>query len=372
MENDASLEQVVESEKRARRLAVVGVALSMVALLMVMMAVGFMVSGLKRTVDALSVEMNRNEADAVLASANVSDETNVSVPVLYYSQIADECVDLYDFSRKAELDARVFEWSGFGYYYDETEEGLVEGVLGEDYLPVAAGGEKFANRGINAESFRRWFSSAEGLSQVFAREILLTYDAENSSFEFYDDDFQPIAGLFTMNLGVPVQVLGTGEEEFEITADDDTWVFVGNKLAIDMGGVHSATTGRIKIMENGEVYSAYGDEEFVYAGVNVAVGEGTIVRIFHANRDSESSVMGIKFKNMVLNIVDTTLARGEGVEVAYDPTNPGYVQPLGESLTVRGNKTRELALTLTMQLVMFGVLAVVFVVIITRVLKKIQ
>ncbi len=373
MENDTSLEQVVESEKRAKRLAIVGVALSMVALMMVMMAVVFMVSGLKRTVDELSVELNRDAADAVLASANVADATSVSVPVLYYSQKADECVDLYDFSRKAELDARVFEWKACGYYHTEVEQELVEGMLGEDYLPVAVGGEKMANRGINMESFRKWFSAVEGESVAYAQTLGLVYDAESASFKYENEAFYPLGEeLFTMNLGVPVQVLGTGAEEFEITADDDTWVFVGNKIVIDMGGVHDEMTGRLKIMENGEVYSALDDEEYVYAGVNVAVNEGTIVRIFHANRNSESSAMKITFRNMVFNIADTTLARGDGVEVAYDPTNPGYVAPLGENMTVRPNRTRELALTLTMQLVMFGALAVVFVIIITRVLKKVQ
>lgn len=369
---DTSLEQVVESEKRAKRLAAVGVALSLAALMLVMMAIGFIVSGLKQTVDELSAELNQNSADAVLASANVADATSVNVPVLYYGQTADECVDLYDANKKAELSLRVFEWETCGYYHAEIEQGLIEGLLNEDYLPMAVGGEKTTNRGINAESFKKWFSAVEGENVLRARTLPLTYGADDTSFSYENEEFYPVENeLFTMNLGVPIQVLGNAAEEFEITADDDTWVFVGNKIVIDMGGAHDATTGRFMITSDGEIYSALGNEEYVYAGVDVKVGESAIVRIFHANRNSKNSVMKITFRNMLLNVSDATLARGDGVEVAYDPTGSGYAKPLGESITVRADRTRGLAFALTAQLIMFGLLAVIFTIIVTRVLKKI-
>ena len=387
MEHDASLEQVAESEKRAKRLAMVGVVLSVLTLFAVMVAVGVMVSGLKRTVDELSAEINMSATDAILASANVNDKTNVSVPVLYYDQKMDECVDLYDMDRRVELEARVFEWNKCGYYNGGLEQGLIGGLLGEEYLPVVVGGELTTNRGINATSFEKWFSQVDDESKVYAKTLQLVYDAGLQSFVYKNAKFYPLNGvnydrteivnndgnnhLFTMNLGVPIQVMGSGEEEFEIAADDDTWVFVGNKMVIDMGGVHDVITGRFKIMENGEVYSAVEDEEYVYAGVNVKVGDGVIVRVFHADRNSEGSVMEMSFKKMILNITDATLARGDGVEVAYDPTNPGYVAPLGESITVRADRTRGLAMALTAQLIMFGVLAVVFVMVVTRLLRKI-
>ena len=43
---------------------------------------------------------------------------------------------------------------------------------------------------------------------------------------------------------------------------------------------------------------------------------------------------------MVLNLTkDSTLAKGDSVEVAYDPTNPSYIAPLGESLVEGPNKS---------------------------------
>ena len=146
--------------------------------------------------------------------------------------------------------------------------------------------------------------------------------------------------LFTFNLGVPVQVLADGNEEFSIYADDDTWVYVGDKIVIDMGGVHDATTARFKINNEGEVYSAVNGEEMAYTGVKLTRDTGAVVRIFHADRDSVDSVFNVRFSKMVLNLTkDSTLAKGDSVEVAYDPTNPSYIAPLGESLVEGPNKS---------------------------------
>lgn len=373
MEQDQNLEQVIESQKQAKRLAVVGVALSMVALAFVVAAIGFMVAGLKTTVSDLAVELNRSEADAILANANVSDQTNAAVTVIYYEQKADECVDLYDVNLKSLVDARQFEWSKCGYYNSEIETELVEGRLNERYLPVATGtGKLTPNRGMTTSGFLRWFAPVEGASKRATGTMNLVYNAEEASFKYEEKKFEPVGAgkLFTMNMGVPFEALLTGEESFEITADDDTWVFVGDKLVIDMGGVHEATTGRFEVRENGEVYA--GVEELAYTGVTLTAKEGAVVRIFHANRDSASSEFAVKFKGMVLNVTDATLAKGDGVTVAYDPTNPGYVAPLGESLTVRGNRSKSLAVALTAQLLLFGALAASFTFIIMRVLKRMQ
>ena len=42
----------------------------------------------------------------LLASAGVKEGKTVSLPVIYYDQISDLCVDLKDESKKAEAEAR--------------------------------------------------------------------------------------------------------------------------------------------------------------------------------------------------------------------------------------------------------------------------
>lgn len=351
-------------------------AVSLAVLAVIVAGVGFTLFSLRGTVSELAVEINRSAADAILAHAEIENESVVTVPILYYDQVADECADLYDLSFRAE--SRQFEWASCGYYNAAIEEGLAEMRLDEAYLPVASGaGELVPNRGVD---FRRWFTAVPEVSKSYGRMLALAYDAERSSFVYEDEEFYPLDDLgvpeetvnldgnnhlFTLNLGVPVSVLLDGREEFAVTADDDTFVYFGDTLVIDMGGIHEATTGKFRIAADGEVYAAVDGADFEFTGVRVKAGEGAIVRIFHADRNSTESVFKVAFTNMLLNITNSSLADGGGAQVAYDPENPSYVAPLGESLTVRPDKSQAVLVAAVIQITILGILMVCFVLVIS-------
>ena len=357
-----------------------------ISILIIGVSIAGMVVGVARmsqTVEELAVEMTKGQADVILASANVKNEASVTVPILYYDQKMDECVDLYSTVSRAAASWRQFEWSECGYQNFALEKEIVDGELNSDYLPTAIGGEAVVNRGI-VDGFSRWFSQVDGKSRSYGSTLNLVYDANSASFKYYNNTFYPLDDLtmsategdwvarsesvnddghnhlFTVNLGVPIQVLMNGSERFEITADDDTWVFVDDKLVIDMGGIHDAASAVFEIHSDGEVYSGTNDA-VAYAGVLLEEKESAVIRIFHADRDSGTdSVFSLRFENMVPNITNTSLAKGDsaGVEIAYDPSNPSYIAPLGESLTVKPNKSRALKTAVTVQVVVVGVLAI--------------
>ncbi len=312
------------------------------------------VVGMSAAVVKIDEEAIARTPEAILASAGVEDGADVSLPVSYFDQRADECVNLYDLSSAKAAKARQFEWTSCGYEYAEIETGLAEYELAANYLPVATGaGRLLPNKGLD---FSRWFAAVEGKSKAYNGTLDLKYTAAGAAeFSYENDEFYPLdeaefsAGdsvnrdgrnhLFTMSFSVPFTV--AGGEKVEITADDDTFVYVGTKLALDMGGIHGATMGRIAVRENGEVYTGMENEDLAYSGITLAVGEGAAVRIFHADRDAKDSVFRLKLSEMKLNIVETQLASGKtGVEVAYDPNEPGYVGPLGESSVFRPDSTK--------------------------------
>ena len=70
-----------------------GVALGVLCLGTVLMIVG-----LSNTVAEITDKAVSKTPNAILASAGVSEEKLVSVPVIYYDQRPDKCVNLYDAS----------------------------------------------------------------------------------------------------------------------------------------------------------------------------------------------------------------------------------------------------------------------------------
>lgn len=336
--------------------------------------------GISNSVGELDNEIAKNSVDAILAKAEINNSTAIRVPVVYYDQEADKCVDLYNISLQDKLNARQFEWKECGYYNYGLETGIVESELNDKFLPVANGGRLLTNRGVKGDNFERWFGDVDGLSKGYNGFLNLSYDAGSASFKYKNEEFYPLDNdsnkhnkLFTMNLAVPFQVLANNEEEFNIVADDDTWVFVGKDLVIDMGGVHDAVLGSLKIDEDGEIYTSINGQDFAYSGVNLEKGGSGIIRVYHADRNSMDSVFEIEFKNMVLNITNSKIADGDGVEIAYDPSNPSYIAPLGESLVVGPDKSRAIIASMTIQVsaaAIFGVVMIAAISLAWRYLRR--
>ena len=320
-------------------------------------AVSLMIFAESRTVSDIREVAVSKTPTAILASAGMSEAKMLSVPVSYYDQRGDTCVDIYNTELRDALRSRQFEWTKCEYYNKAVEKGMVEFLLSKEYLPVAVAGKLTSNRGVD---FSRWFSTVEGKSQAYAGVLKMNYRAEGAEFSFVDPEFYPLDTaefsdgdftnddghnhLFTMNFAVPFSPLLSGEEEFSIEADDDTFVFVGNKLVLDMGGVHEAVIGRFLINEDGEIYSAVGEEELTYSGVKILGDEGSIIRVFHADRDSGESVFNLAFKEMNLSVIESKIAEGGtsgdgGIQVAYDPSDPSYIAPLGETKVFLPDRT---------------------------------
>ena len=352
-----------------------------VALLAFGAAMLLMIFGMCGTMGEIKNAVIARTPDAILASAGVTDGKTVSLPVNYYDQKADECVNLYDLSARAALKTRQFGWTECGYLNKDIEQGMVDFYLDGDYLPVALGGKLTSNRGViggssEGSNFARWFKAVDGLSAHYAGVLKMDYREADANFSFFKSEFYPLDSvesawgevrgsdghnhLFTMNFAVPFTVLLDGYESVEINADDDTFVFVGNELVIDMGGIHEATTGRLKINESGEVYSGVQGEDLAFSGVTVAKGETSIVRIFHADRDSADSTFNIQFSGMNLAVTDAKLAeegaKDDDVQIAYDPTDPSYMPPLGESSVAKPDAVNSYVVLVTVE----GAFVVVF------------
>ena len=356
--------------KKPRNYRLLG-ALSAVAFMTVLVCMGL---GLSGTIGGIKEEIISKSPDAILASAGLDEDKDVYLSVMYYDQRSDNCINIYDTSRNDALRARQFEWSNCGYHNKELEQGMASYELSEEKIPVLSAGKLTMNRGLG--SAERWFMPVEGKSASYLGTLGLKYEKEGTDFYFYRDQFYPLDEvkfsegdvvnedghnhLFTLQFVVPFTVIAGGSEKFEVTADDDTFVYVGERLAIDMGGIHDAMKGSFEIHEDGEVYAGVGGEEMAFTGIRLTEGEGSMVRIFHADRDSDTSVFGVKFSGMNIAVTDASkLAKQNGgVQVAYDPTDSTYEAPLGQSVVMQPDHTRGYVVLATIEGVMIVVFAV--------------
>lgn len=356
---------------------------------------GFSSFAIKNTASKLSEEVSRASDAASLASKNLDYDYSVSVPVDYFDQVSDPCENYYD---RASSDlGRAFEWSSCGYSTNAIQSGLVSAKLGENSLPVAAAdslvaakslGFRTEDRGVNGESFARWFSAVPEKSEARSSTLTLKYSAEDDSFSFGSANFYPLDGsifsdgdispdghnhLFSLALELPFAV--SGGELFEFTADDDTWIFVNDDLVLDFAGIHSSVPAYFYLDENCEIHYSVNNEPDV-AGPTLEKGSLATVRIFHADRDSASSVFTGEISYAHLSVVDAVIASAEegnsetdeNGDLAFDASD--YVAPLGESTDVSGAATRATLTSLIVEVTILGILLVLTPVIVRIYMKR--
>jgi len=151
------------------------------------------------------------------------------------------------------------------------DKNLVEPTLGADRKPVfAAPGPTLTVK--NPAEFADWYRTVDGVNKAYKFELWFGPNAGVHSFQ--STDFFPLDGMgwndmdpefhhnFFFTTEIHTQFKYEGGESFKFVGDDDVWVFINSKLAIDLGGVHPAAEALIDIdaraselgLERGKVY----------------------------------------------------------------------------------------------------------------------
>jgi fibro-slime domain-containing protein len=164
--------------------------------------------------------------------------------------------------------------------------GIVANGLGADHTPVYANlTYSGARQTSSADAFAQWYHDVQGVNQGFDVNIPLT---QMSAGQFvYDSNslsppgFFPLDGRGFGNEGrshnyhftteIHSRFLYRGGEVFRFRGDDDLWLFVNGRLALDLGGLHAPVEGSVRFDE-------------VAANLGITAGNTYDMDIFHAER----------------------------------------------------------------------------------------
>ncbi len=194
----------------------------------------------------------------------------------------DDCLALRvtarDFSPTTHVDFEPVTDSDFAY------PGLVRPMLGSDGKPVYAHPGATPHTAGPAQ-FAQWYADTPGVNMPFTISLALTETAPGR-YAYDSAAFFPLDGLGFGNEGQPHNFHFTteihttfryrGGEVFTFTGDDDLWLFINERLAIDLGGLHPSLPGTVNLDTSA-------------ATLGIQPGRVYRMDIFHAERHTDAS-----------------------------------------------------------------------------------
>jgi fibro-slime domain-containing protein len=140
----------------------------------------------------------------------------------------------------------------------------------------------------DGSTFAQWYNTTPNVNMEIPGELMLTETPAGSGISVYDSTaFFPIDGQgfgntpgqshnYSFTTEIHVKFTYQSKQVFTFRGDDDLWIFVNGKLALDVGGQHQALQGTI-------------DFDAQASKLGITPGSSYAMDIFHAERQTTDS-----------------------------------------------------------------------------------
>jgi fibro-slime domain-containing protein len=190
-------------------------------------------------------------------------------------------------------------------YGNDVTPNLVAAALGADQKPVYASKCEmghpspppicpFGPETTTQANFNEWYRDTPGVNLPYAVYLYLA-PQPGGLFTFQSLEYFPLddAGFgnsavgddgkrhnFSFTTEIHTQFIYSGKETFQFQGDDDVWVFINKKLAVDLGGLHPRTLRQVSL-------------DAAASQLGIQKGNVYDLDLFHAERHTTQSTFRI-------------------------------------------------------------------------------